>query len=180
MKLLSWSLRELRSLHCMRTVASPKLSSCPVFIQSRTKAFDSVDLLNSYLCPLSLATSPALVQRWKKTGHELNCHALRMNHIYWPFFARTAHPCSQDADEDAIVETGPHSSCLPLTLLDILPPVVSDVHLFKHPWCPQLVPIETSKHLSKILYILGCNILKYKFMSTLNSFLPTVYEFGHS
>ena len=34
----------------------------------------------------------------------LNLNAIRMNHIYWAFFARTALPCSPDADEEAIVE----------------------------------------------------------------------------
>ena len=59
-KILSWSLRVVRSLHCMRTLVSPKFGSCPVFFQCWNKAFDSLAVLNSYLCPLSLASSP----RW--------------------------------------------------------------------------------------------------------------------
>ena len=59
----------------------------------------------------------------------LTLSALSRNHIYWTFLAQTAHTCSPDADEDAIVETGQPSSSLPLTLLDILPPIVRGVHL---------------------------------------------------
>ena len=100
--------------------------------------------------PLNGLFSP-LPELHSEPNSLLTLCALRRNHIYWTFLARTAHPCSSDADEGDIVEPGPPSSSLLLTLLDILPPIFSGVHLsfFKDPWCPQLVPIQISKHLSK-------------------------------
>ena len=100
---------------------------------------------------------PPLPESPDEPNSLLTLHALRRNQIYWAFSARTAHPCSPDADEDAIVETGLPSSSLLLTLLDTLPPIVSGVHLsFKG----RLVSAISShrnfhlskKHLSKVSY----------------------------
>ena len=55
-----------------------------------------------------------------------------------------------DADEDAIVETGPFANSLLLALLGYLPIIVSGVQFsFKDPWCPQLVPFEFSYNCQK-------------------------------